>query len=96
MTTVRNHIGAVPAARDELLSIHLTGDFSMMVNKEKALEVKGSAVTLDTANEHAADSAGSPGKLTFLQNVLYTLVVLGGMGLVVGLLWGINYWIAPK
>ena len=68
----------------------------MTVNKEKALEVKGSGVTRDTANENAADGAGLPGKLTLGQNVLYTIVVVGGMGLVVGLLWGVNYWIAPK
>ena len=67
-----------------------------MTTKEELNPVRGSE---DRARETNADHVAAearPRKLTFGENVLLTLKLLVGFGILGALIWGINLWKAVK
>ena len=55
------------------------------------VERRGDEATIfDDANRH------KPRKMTVAENVIMTIKVLGGLGLIGTAIWGVDVWMAPK
>ena len=49
-----------------------------------------------TAEVDVTTDAHAPRKLTFAENVVLTIKVLGGFGVLGAALWGISLWTSPQ
>jgi len=50
----------------------------------------------DVSQDAPADDAHKPRPLTLTENIVLTLKILGGMGLLGAALWAADLWIAAK
>jgi hypothetical protein len=50
----------------------------------------------DVSEDAPADSAHAPRALTFAENIVLTLKVLAGLGLLGAALWAVNLWTAAR
>lgn len=50
----------------------------------------------ESGDTGAVANAHAPGKMTFAENVVLTIKLLGGFGLAGAALWGLDLWISAR